>query len=251
MKKLMLIGCSLLIFSACKNESEKAEETELSNTEEMESTKENAKDEWQPLFNGEDLEGWKAYNRDSISGQWTVENGAIAFAPAEGDQRIKEYLITEDEFENFELSLEWKISEGGNSGIMWGVKETDKYDEPYFISPEIQVLDNQNHPDAKNGPTRTAGALYDMVPPSKDVTKPAGQWNKEVIHINYDENIGWVELNGTRITEFPLQGEKWEEMVENSKFKDWEDFGSTRKGKIAFQDHDDKVWFRNIKIKEL
>ncbi|MDX1762236.1 MAG: DUF1080 domain-containing protein [Christiangramia sp.] len=251
MKKLMLIGCSLIIFTACKNENKDTEENRITETEKMDSAESKKNEDWQQIFNGEDLEGWKAYNRDSISNQWKVEDGAIAFAPAEGDKRIKEYLITEDEYDNFELSLEWKISEGGNSGIMWGVKETEKYDEPYYISPEIQVLDNQNHPDAKNGPTRTAGALYDMVPPSKDVTKPAGEWNKEVIHINYAENKGWVELNGTRVTEFPLKGEKWEEMVKNSKFKDWEDFGSTRKGKIALQDHDDKVWFRNIKIKEL
>lgn len=251
MKKVLLIGCSLLVLSACKNESKDAEETEMAKTEEMETAQNKEQDEWQELFNGEDLEGWKAYNRDSISSQWSVEDGAIAFAPAEGDKRIKEYLTTEDEYGNFELSLEWKISEGGNSGILWGVKETEKYNEPYFISPEIQVLDNQNHPDAKNGLNRTAGALYDLVEPSEDVAKPAGEWNKEVIHINYDENKGWVKLNGTKIVEFPLHGEEWEKMVENSKFSDWEDFGSTRRGKIAFQDHDDKVWFRNIKIKEL
>lgn len=250
MKRIMLIGCSILLMTACKNENKKSEEIKEVEKEEV-TTTEQKKDDWQSLFNGEDLDGWKAYNRDSISGQWQVEDGAIAFAPAEGDKRIKEYLITEDEYGNFELSLEWKISEGGNSGIMWGVKETEKYDEPYYISPEIQVLDNQNHPDAKNGLDRTAGALYDLVPPSEDVAKPAGEWNKEVIHINYEENLGWVKLNGTKIVEFPLQGEKWEELIKDSKFSEWEDFGSTRRGKIAFQDHDDKVWFRNIKIKEL
>ncbi|MCH4822845.1 DUF1080 domain-containing protein [Gramella lutea] len=249
MKRLMLIGCSILLMTACKNENKESEE--VVEVEKEMKTESQEKDEWQTLFNGEDLEGWKAYNRDSISGQWKVEDGAIAFAPAKGDKRIKEYLITEDEFGNFELSLEWKISEGGNSGIMWGVKETEKYDEPYYISPEIQVLDNQNHPDAKNGLDRTAGALYDLVPPSEDVAKPAGEWNKEVIHINYDENLGWVKLNGKKIVEFPLQGEEWKELIKDSKFSDWEDFGSTRRGKIAFQDHDDKVWFRNIKIKEL
>ena len=251
MKKLMLVGCSLLIIAACKDQKEESRETGVTNTEEMVSNQNKQDQEWQEIFNGKDLEGWKAYNRDSVSKQWTVEDGAIAFTPASGKKRIKEYLITENEYGNFELSLEWKISEGGNSGIMWGVKETDRYDEPYYISPEIQILDNQKHPDAKNGPTRMAGALYDMVPPSEDVTKPAGQWNKEVIHIDYEENIGWVMLNGKKVTEFPLHGEKWEKMVENSKFSDWEDFGSTRKGNIAFQDHDDKVWFRNIKIREL
>ncbi|MBT8295150.1 MAG: DUF1080 domain-containing protein [Gramella sp.] len=249
MKNIILIGCCMLVLNACKDRQVSAEESEITQTQEEDTI--NSQEEWQTLFNGKNLEGWKAYNSKSISGQWTVQDSAIAFSPAEGSKRKKEYLITENDYENFELSLEWKISEGGNSGIMWGVKETRKYHEPYFLSPEIQILDNQRHPDAKNGLTRTAGALYDLVPPSKDVTKPAGEWNQEVIHIDYKNNKGCVKLNGTKITEFPLYGEEWDIMVKNSKFSDWKDFGSTRSGKIAFQDHDDKVWFRNIKIKEL
>ena len=159
--------------------------------------------------------------------------------------------MTEEKYESFELQVEWKISEGGNSGILWGVQEIDKYDEPYYTGPEIQILDNKRHPDAKNGLNRTAGALYDMVPPAKDVTKPAGEWNSEVIHIDYEENKGWVKLNGVKVTQFPVNGEEWKNMVKNSKFSKWKDFGTKQKGYIALQDHDDKVWFRNIRIKEL
>lgn len=249
MKRLLLIGCSILAFTACKNENKKSEEPKVVENTEMKDAEENQ--EWQELFNGEDLEGWKAFNKDSISSQWKVDNGAISFTPSKENRTKTENLITEEEFESFELSLEWKISEGGNSGIMWGVQEEEKYNEPYLTGPEIQVLDNERHPDAKNGLNRTAGALYDMVAPSEDATKPAGEWNKEVIHINYKENIGWVKLNGTKVVEFPVQGDEWKKMVSNSKFSEWEGFGTTKKGHIALQDHSDPVWFRNIKIKNL
>lgn len=211
------------------------------------SQKENKEKE---LFNGRDLSGWKAYNKDTVSGQWKVEDGVLAFSPSEGKHKGTENLITEGEYENFELSLEWKISEGGNSGIMWAVQESKIFDEPYLTGPEIQILDNERHPDAQNGPNRQAGALYDMVPPEKDVTNPAGEWNQSEISINYKKNIASVILNGLEITKFPLHGEDWDKMVENSKFKDWQDFGKNPKGHIALQDHGDKVWFRNIKIKE-
>jgi hypothetical protein len=251
MKRYIVLGCALIAFSACKNDKEKPEQLELNEKDKMEIKKEAPGEAWQMLLDEKDLDGWKAYNRDSISSQWTLENGVLFFNPNPDKRTEKEYLITEGKYKNFELSLEWKISEGGNSGIMWAVQEVDQYKEPYFTGPEIQILDNKNHPDAKNGLNRTAGALYDMVPPAEDATKPAGEWNKEVIHIDHKENKGWVKINGTRVTEFPLHGKKWKEMVQNSKFGEWEDFGANQTGHIALQDHDDKVWFRNIKIKEL
>ncbi len=202
------------------------------------------------IFNGENLDGWKAYNSNDIT-QWSAEDGAVAFSPAEGERSGTENIITEEEYTNFELSLEWKISEGGNSGIMWGVKEDKKFNEPYLTGPEIQILDNNAHPDAKNGLNRQAGALYDMAKPSRDVTKPAGEWNNLVLRIDHEENKGTVTMNGTKTTEFPLHGAEWDNMLENSKFSTWEDFGKYRTGHIALQDHGDKVWYRNIKIKEI
>lgn len=251
MKRTGLTFMALAILClGCKDARENQDETLNMEAEEEQMMDDQNSGEEISLFNGEDLEGWKAYKADEIT-KWTVEDGALVFTPSEGNTGGTENLLTEEEYTNFELSLEWKISEAGNSGIMWGVQEMDEYDEPYYTGPEIQILDNTAHPDAKNGPVRQAGALYDMVEPSRDVTKPAGEWNSTVIRINYEENRGSVTLNGTLVTEFPLHGEEWEELVDNSKFSDWEDFGSHRTGHIALQDHGDKVWFRNIRIKEL
>ncbi|MFD1095660.1 3-keto-disaccharide hydrolase [Salegentibacter chungangensis] len=252
MKKLSILILSGVLFTtSCKDNTDKKEETQETKGEEQVMKAEEQQQEWKMLFNGKNLDHWKAYNSDSISEQWQVKDGAIVFSPAQGEREGTENLISKEEFSSFELSLEWKISEGGNSGIMWGVQEEDKFDEPYLTGPEIQVLDNEKHPDAKNGPIRQAGALYDMVAPKEDVTKPAGEWNKEVIKIDYEANKGTVTLNGTKLIEFPLHGEEWEKLVANSKFKDWEAFGKSKKGHIALQDHGDKVWYRNIKIKEL
>ncbi|GHA42129.1 glycosyl hydrolase [Salinimicrobium marinum] len=252
MKKVNLMMVFLAVgVMSCKENSGQAFDTQTEQeSEHMAETDTTSNEDGSTLFNGEDLSGWKAYNSEEIT-QWKVEDGTLAFAPAEGERSGSENIISEDTYTNFELSLEWKISEGGNSGIMWGVQEDEKFNEPYLTGPEIQILDNERHPDAENGPIRQSGALYDLSEPTEDVTNPAGEWNEMTISINYDENRGTVSMNGTQVNEFPLHGEEWDKMVENSKFSDWEDFGKHRTGHIALQDHGDKVAFRNIEIKEL
>lgn len=250
MKKISIFLLVLSTLAGCKENQDNKGTDNIQNEDTAMQTDESQND-WVDLFNGENLEGWKAYNSDAEPTQWKVEKGILAFDPADGQRSGSENLITEEEFTDFELALEWKISEGGNSGIMWAVQENEDLSEPYLTGPEIQVLDNQKHPDAKNGPNRHSGALYDMVPPSQDVTKTAGEWNSTVIRINHEENKGTVTTNGTKVTEFPLHGEEWEKLVENSKFSDWEHFGKNKTGHIALQDHDDKVWFRNIRIRKL
>ena len=236
---------------SCKNNGENRDENlNAENQDKGMENNANGNQDVVMLFNGKDLQGWKAYNADEIT-QWKVEDEALSFSASEGERSGSENLITEEKFTNFELSLDWKISEGGNSGIMWGVQEGEKFNEPYLTGPEIQVLDNQKHPDAKNGPKRQAGALYDLVPPSNDVTKPVGEWNQTIIRIDHEANQGTVTLNGTVITQFPLHGEEWENLVSDSKFQDWDDFGKYKTGHIALQDHNDKVWFKNISIKKL
>ena len=207
------------------------------------------KGKWKSLFNGKDFSGWHVYNQQgqSISDKWIVEDGAMHLTGKGGGD-----LVTDAEFENFELELEWKISEKGNSGVMWGVVEDKKYCCPYSTGPEMQVLDDAKHPDSFAGKSgnHKAGSLYDMIPPSDlTVVKPAGEWNLAKMRIKKGKGTFW--LNDKKIVEFPTTGEQWNAMVANSKFKGWEGFGKYAKGKIAIQDHGDKVWYRNIRVREL
>ena len=248
MKKIILLLNIAILAFGCKDANSEKQATEVQpekTNEEM-----NPEKEWLILFNGENQDNWKAYNSDTIT-QWKIEDNALVFTPAEGEGSGSENLISRDTFSSFELALEWKISEGGNSGVMWAVQEEEKFNEPYLTGPEIQILDNQQHPDAKNGTMRQAGALYDLSAPTEDVTKPAGEWNEMILKINYRENLGTLVLNGKMINSFQLHGKEWEELVRKSKFSDWEAFGKARSGHIALQDHGDKVWFRNIRIRAL
>tara|TARA_B110000263_G_scaffold146182_1_gene126746 strand:- start:708 stop:1436 length:729 start_codon:yes stop_codon:yes gene_type:complete len=216
--------------------------------EELESTK------WISLFDGKSFNGWHQYNGGPVSNKWIIENGVMIFDPKKSNIQNDGTgnIVTDQEFTNFELSLEWNISNTGNSGMFWGVKELDELNDPYMTGAEIQILDNDRHPDAKANPKfHQAGALYDMVQPESDVCKAAGQWNRMILKINHAENIGSVTLNGTKIVVFPLAGPKWAAMVYGSKFKNWPYFGAYKTGKIGLQDHGDKVSFRNIKIREL
>lgn len=246
MKKTILFLFVVVVTIACKQkEASKTEEI----SEKAETSDTIVDEGWTMLFDGSSFDNWRGYAMDSMAAGWTIEDGAMLFTPgANGRNNI----ITKNKYTNFTLSLDWKIAEGGNSGIFWGVFEDEKYPEPYVSGPEIQVLDNEGHPDGKvGGKTHQAGALYDMIPPSSDVCKPASEWNHFEITIDYNTNKGSVLLNGAEIVTFPVKGEKWDEMVANSKFKDWEDFGKHHTGYIGLQDHGSKVWFKNIKIKEL
>ncbi|MGV6830752.1 MAG: 3-keto-disaccharide hydrolase [bacterium] len=244
--KIGLLAVVLFTVFACKEEAKKEEVVEQTETSETMEKKEN---DWKILFDGTTTDAFRGYQEDSIYAQWSIEDDALAFTPGgEGNKDI----ITKEKFTNFILSLEWKVSEGGNSGIFWGVHEDDQYGEAYMTGPEIQVLDNERHPDAKVAEgTHKAGSLYDMIACPDEHVNPAGEWNLCVIEINQDGNEAKVSMNGTQVMTFPLHGEKWDAMVADSKFTAWEGFGKYRTGHIALQDHGDKVWYRNIKIKEL
>lgn len=240
MKVTALIALGALILG-CANPAPKATETTAQEKD------------WEVLFDGTSTDKWKQYNSDTMSEAWKIEDGALVFyPPKKGSQWGKGHnIVTKENYHSFELVLEYKVAEGANSGIFWGIIEDERLAEPYLSGPEIQVLDNERHPDAKAGLTHQAGALYDMVAPSKDVTLPAGEWNTLSITIDYFANQGVVIQNGEEIVNFPVHGEGWNELVANSKFADWAAFGKYRTGKIGLQDHGDVVAYRNIKIRRI
>lgn len=206
---------------------------------------------WQLLFDGNSKTGWHVYKNKTDGSAWKVADGALYLDTAgRKDGKIPggSDIVTDEEFENFHLKLEWKIAPKGNSGIMFYVKEDPKYEHTYHTGPEMQVLDNAGHPDSENAKHR-AGDLYDLISASPETVKPAGEWNQvEII-----SNKGSLEfyLNGAKVVTTTLWDDNWKKMVAASKFKEWPDFGTFRKGRIALQDHGDAVWYRNIMIKKL
>ena len=220
-----------------------------------------AQEEWISLFDGKTFKGWHQYNGDDIPEQWSIVDETMVFTPGnyvKGEPGKN--IVTDATFGSFVLSIEWKIAKKGNSGIFWAIQEDQAYREPYLTGPEIQVLDNERHPDAFIKPKyHQAGALYDMVEPTVDVCKPAEQWNHVLLTVDHKKNKGSVVLNGTLIVEFPAHGPAWEKMIAASKFGNPKapdytfapKFGQFKSGKIGLQDHGDVVAFRNIKIKKL
>ncbi|MBD3747899.1 MAG: DUF1080 domain-containing protein [Sphingobacteriales bacterium] len=201
------------------------------------------------LVSKNSTDGWHTYGKTYVGKAWTVENQTLHFNPDEIEQSEKGDLVTDSDYENFHLKFEWKISKNGNSGVMFNVKDdATKYPQPYLTGPEMQVLDNDGHPDAKIFKHR-AGDLYDLIPSSQETVKPVGEWNKAEIIVNK----GKLEfhLNGVKVVETTMWDEAWNKMVAGSKFKSMPDFGKFKSGKIVFQDHGNEVWYRNIMIKTL
>ncbi len=206
---------------------------------------------WKLLFDGKTLTGWRNYNKQTIGKAWKVNDEAIHLdvskkndyqASGGGD------IITNDEFENYELSVDWKVQPCGNSGIIFNVVETDKYYEVWRTGPEMQVLDNSCHPDGRIEKHR-AGNLYDLIQSEVVSVLPAGEWNTARIISNKGHLELW--LNGYKMVETEMFTPEWDALIKGSKFKDMPDFGKSKKGHISLQDHGDLVWFRNIKIKAL
>jgi len=204
---------------------------------------------WQNLLADNNLSGWHSYGKNYAGKAWEIENGVLHFSPKDKDAAQKGDLTTNEAYENFHLKLEWKISKNGNSGILFLVNDdATKYKQPYLTGPEMQVLDNNGHPDAKIHKHR-AGDLYDLIPSKKETVKPVGEWNKAEIIVK-NAHLEFY-LNGEKVVSTVLWDKNWDEMIAGSKFKDMPDFAKFRKGKIVLQDHRDEVWFRNIMIKRL
>ena len=219
-----------------------------------------------PLFDGTSLTGWRAYKRpDATGSRWTVQDGLLTLAPNDGkDTRGARDIISAETFDLFELSWEWKISPGGNSGVKYFVLE----DRDSAIGHEYQLIDDAKHPDAKIGPHRQTAAFYDVLAagngtfsqhiaaPSVRPIKPAGEWNTSRVRVAPSRIVSggtrvYHYLNEVRVLEYELNSAELNAAIEKSKFKGIERFGKLQKGHILLQDHGDQVWYRNIRIQRL
>jgi hypothetical protein len=234
MRKLCLLTILAITFSCSGNRST--------------ITQENIDDEkgWVSLFDGHSLKGWRNFNSDQVGPAWKAKDGVLFLDPSDG--RRGGDIVTDQEFENFELKLEWKIDSCGNSGIMFNVVEGNQYEAPWNTGPEMQILDNTCHPDGTI-PKHRAGDLFDLIAGSGEVSLPQGEWNQ--VHIISKDASYEFWLNGAKVVSFKMHTPEWEELIRVSKFNEFKDFGKARKGHITIQDWGDKVWFRHIKIKTL
>ena len=209
------------------------------------------KDGWKLLFDGKSLSGWHNYKSDKIGPAWKIADGSLwldASNKKDWQTMGGGDLISKDEFENYEFSVDWKLAPCGNSGIIFNVVEDAKYDYCWKTGPEMQVLDNTCHPDAKIDKHR-AGNLYDLIESKTVSVRPAGEWNTAKIISNKGHLELW--LNDVKQVDTQMFTPEWEAMIAGSKFKTAADFGKAHKGHLALQDHGDQVWYRNIKIREI
>ncbi len=202
------------------------------------------KEGWELLFDGKSIDKWHSYNGEGLNPEWVVTPAGELHLTKRGGKDI----VTNEEFENYELTLEWKIIKGGNSGLMFNIVEDPKYGSMWHTGPELQFLDDKRHRDSKL-PSHRAGSLYDLIPTTPVTANEAEEWNRIRLIIKDGHAEHWQ--NGYKVVEYEMFSPAWDEMVSKSKFKNKPDFGKFKKGRFGLQDHGDKIWFRNIKVREL
>jgi hypothetical protein len=235
MRKLLLLS---LLVSFCFSVS--AQNNTLTEQEKAEG--------WALIFDGKTTDGWRGYNKTTFPTKgWEIDDEAIKCqSKGKGGD-----IIIDKIYKDFELKIDWKVAKGANSGVFYhGVEIEGK---PIYVSaPEIQVLDNENHPDAKAGKkgNHQAGSLYDILPAVPQNAKPYGEWNS--LRVVVKDN--WVEhyQNGVKVVEYSIEPSDWKKLTKKCKFKKTDSFvNKADRGYIGLQDHGDEVWYRNVKIKEL
>ncbi len=207
-----------------------------------------ARGKWVPLFDGLSFKGWHGFNKTEAIKNWAIEDGALVCLGAAADAHGGD-IVTDVAYENFELKWEWKISKGGNSGVMYHVLEGEKYKAPYQTGPEYQLIDDVDFPDKLEDWQKT-GADYAMYLPNKNKKlKPVGEWNTSKIVFNKGHVEHW--LNGKKIVTFQAWDDDWTKKKTEGKWKEFTDYGMAKKGVIALQDHGNKAYFKNILIRVL
>jgi hypothetical protein len=201
---------------------------------------------WTLLFDGHSLDGWRGYKKTDAAGlRWKVDDGALSLPAQTAPGTRSGDIISKDTFEQFELTFDWRIAPGGNSGVKYFILE----DLDSAIGHEYQVIDDERHADAKIGPHRQTAAFYDVLPAADRPIKPAGEWNTTRIVVRGQTVEHW--LNGKKVLQYELGSPALKAAVAKSKFKGIARFGTRQNGHILLQDHGNQVWFRSIKIRRL
>ena len=247
MKITMLMGAgALLMATACSAPRNTSNPTTMNTDSTTNTTATQSSDGWISLFDGQTLNGWRTYQNKPTEA-WHVQDGVLHCTGNEtykSDLQVD--LITAEKYENFDFSIDWKISPKGNSGIMYLVQETAP--AAYETGPEYQLIDDANFPE-KLEDWQTTAANYAMHPAPAAKPAPVGEWNNTRIVVNNSRVEHW--LNGTKVVEYTLGSDEWNQAKATGKWKDTPGYGMAKRGHIALQDHGSEAWFKNIKIKKL
>lgn len=261
--KYFILLMALLCLAACEEASKQTKTTVV----DKEAA---ASEEWIMLFDGQTTEGWRAYNGTALPPGWIVKDGILTFDTKLGLEQDytggKDIIYGEEEFDNFELYLEWKLPKGGNSGIFYHLKEG--YDSPPEVAPEYQLIDDENYASIHDltaynlslgytekpeelKPLQQTGSDYAMhaANPEGKILHPVGEWNTTRIIFTPEQVEHW--LNGKKLLSFVPWDEEWIKRKNSDKWKNSVDYGKFKTGFIGLQDHSSPIWFRNIKIKKL
>ncbi len=228
---------AMVVGSACATRSSTPESSMTANV----LTERETRDGWRLLFDGRSTAGWRGYRKQAVSSGWQVIDGSLVRTGAEAGD-----IVTDSKFRNFELALDWKVSEGGNSGVFY--RATEDADNIWQSAPEMQILDDARHVDGKS-PLTSAGANYAIHPAPRGVVRPAGEWNAARLLVNGAHVEHW--LNGVKLLEYELGSTEWTDLVSKSKFATLPLYGKSGEGHIGLQDHGDRVEFRNIRARVL
>lgn len=216
-------------------------------------TKKEVNEGWELLWDGKTTNGWRGARMDAFPNKgWSIANGALKVHSTDGGESSNGGdIVTVKKYKNFILKVDFKITKGANSGIKYFVDSDLNKGAGSAIGCEFQILDDENHPDAKNGVrgNRTLGSLYDLITSKKDFKFNKDDYNTATIVVQGDKVEHW--LNGVKIVEYSRNSQMWNALVVYSKYKDWPNFGNAAEGNILLQDHGNEVFFKNVKIKVL
>jgi hypothetical protein len=251
MKNLICIFCLIAFFmfscSSTKNINPQELYAEVNKNAPVNTlTEQESRNGWELLFNGNDFSGWHGYNMDFVPDFWIIEDQAMTMTTTGGGE--SQDVITDKIYDNFALNLEYRLTEGANSGIIYHVKEDSMYKFPYETGAEYQIIDEEGWPGGLED-WQISGANYAMHPPETRPYKPVGEWNHALLVVNGNKVTHM--LNGEVLVEFEKYTEEWTKLRNSGKWNDFPDYGKFDKGHISLQNHGTKVWFRNVKIKEL